>query len=156
MSSQLLLTMPALRPQTMLELARANNPESSTTVKVDLQRFVTEGLQVLLQRKDVAKHLVCVSTSLTNSPRPFRFVFEGLSPLMDDLLIRNARHIRLAKSSTTVKVDLQRFVTEGLQVLLQRKDVAKHLVLAEPWELFEQGPKVSPQNASRPCPRNFY
>mgnify|MGYP006919982458 FL=1 len=84
-------------------------------------------------------------------------MFEGLSPLMDDLLIRNARHIRLAngfgqhkmlRNILALQQNLKTLGDEPLQVNFDRS--------RRFWELFEQGPKVSPQNASRPCPRNFY
>ncbi|GAA5991883.1 hypothetical protein JCM10908_002254 [Rhodotorula pacifica] len=76
-------------------------------------------------------------------PRSRRFVFEGLSPLMDDLLIRNARHIRLAnrfgqhkmlRNILALQQNLKTLGDEPLQVNFDRS--------RRFWELFEQGPKT--------------
>ncbi|KWU43286.1 hypothetical protein RHOSPDRAFT_26426 [Rhodotorula sp. JG-1b] len=76
-------------------------------------------------------------------PRSRRFVFEGLSPLMDDLLIRNARHIRLAngfgqhkmlRNILALQQNLKTLGDEPLQVNFDRS--------RRFWELFEQGPQT--------------
>lgn len=76
-------------------------------------------------------------------PRSRRFVFEGLSPLMDDLLIRNARHIRLAnefgqhkmlRNILALQQNLKTLGDEPLQVNFDRS--------RRFWEVFEQGPKT--------------
>ncbi|GAA5870920.1 hypothetical protein JCM3774_003481 [Rhodotorula dairenensis] len=76
-------------------------------------------------------------------PRSRRFVFEGLSPLMDDLLIRNARHIRLAnhfgqhkmlRNILALQQNLKTLGDEPLQVNFDRS--------RRFWELFESGPKT--------------
>lgn len=72
-----------------------------------------------------------------------RFVFEGLSPLMDDLLIRNARHIRLAnqfgqhKMLRNILALQQNLKTLGDEPLEVNFDRSRRF-----WELFEAGPKV--------------
>lgn len=72
-----------------------------------------------------------------------RFVFEGLSSLMDGLLIRNSRHIRLAnehgqrKMLRNILALQQNLKTLGDEPLEVNFDRSRRF-----WDLFVQGPKV--------------
>lgn len=77
----------------------------------------------------------------------FRFVFEGLETLMEDILISSARHIRVANIHGTRKI-MRNIIAlrQNIKTLTSWSSSSDFDRSREFWNLFSLGPQVSSQN----------